>query len=120
MLVSFLLLAAAPEITVADILDSYWAHTRADIQCTNPNPGDEIMVCGARKADRYRVPLIGYELGDPRGETVEAERERLQHRTTACQDRGPFLIGCGFVGVTGHASFGAAGIGTPTLRPMAR
>lgn len=117
-MLAMMLLAAAPE--TAAILDAYRARTRGEVPCDTPAPGEEIIVCGARKADRYRVPFIGYDAGDPRAETVAEERERLQYRTTPCQDRGPFLIGCGSIGVKAHSSFGAAGIGTPTLRPLAR
>ncbi len=118
MMVSLLLLAAAPE--VGALLVGYRTLTRADVECSNPNPGEDIMVCGARKADRFRVPFVNYDIGDPRAESIEAERERLQYRTTPCQDRGPFLIGCGSVGVRAHARFGADGITEPSLRPLAR
>ncbi|MBY0521390.1 MAG: hypothetical protein K2P79_13305 [Sphingomonas sp.] len=105
---------------VAALLDRYRARTTADIQCRNPSPGEEIVVCGARKADRYRVTFIDYELGDPRREGVEAERERLQNKTTPCQERGAFLIGCGSVGVKASARFGRDGITNVRVRPQAR
>jgi hypothetical protein len=70
----------------------------------------EIVVCGRREADKYRVPLITPpDAGDPRGETVAGERQRLQHITTPCQDRGPLLVGCGMVGVTAHIAIGGGG-----------
>ncbi|OYY89305.1 MAG: hypothetical protein B7Y45_12490 [Sphingomonas sp. 28-66-16] len=66
------------------------------------------------------MPFVDYDLGDPRHEGVEAERQRLQHRTTPCQDRGPFLIGCGSVGVHASTRVGGDGITGARLRPLAR
>jgi hypothetical protein len=85
-------------------------------RCARPSNAQDITVCGRRQADRYRVPFLGYEVGDPRGEAVSGEKVRLQHQTTPLQDHGPFLIGGGFTGVT--AKF-ALGDGALKLRPLA-
>ncbi len=85
-------------------------------RCIRPADAREIMICGRRNADRYRVPFTGYAVGDPRGETVAGERVRLQNQTTTCQDLGPFQIKCGMVGV--HATVGL-GKGGMTLRTPA-
>jgi hypothetical protein len=78
----------------------------------------EIVVCGRREADKHRLPLITPpDAGDPHGETVAGERQRLQHITTPCQDRGPLLVGCGMVGVTAHVTLG--GGGKPAFRKPA-
>lgn len=79
--------------------------------------GDEIVVCGRREADRYRVPLIERDPGDPRGETLMGERERIQNKTTPCQQRGPYLVGCGMVGVSVSTTIGRDGI---KYRPLAK
>jgi hypothetical protein len=85
-------------------------------RCTRPADAREIMVCGRRNADRYRVPFTGYAVGDPRSETLAGERVRLQHQTTTCQDLGPFQIKCGMVGVHTSVGFGEGGL---TLRTPA-
>lgn len=58
----------------------------------------DVTVCGRRAADRFRVPFVGYEAGDPRGETVAHERERLLARTNPCQEHRAIMVDCGFVG----------------------
>lgn len=60
----------------------------------------DITVCGLRRADRYRVPFVNHDPGDPRHEAVAAERTRLLHRTTPIDDLTPFLVGGGMVGVS--------------------
>lgn len=83
-----------------DAFTRYQRRTTSNLNCTQTSKNDEIVVCGRRDADRYRVPLIEYEAGDPRAEGLYGERERIQNRTNQCQERGPFLIGCGSVGVS--------------------
>ncbi|SFP89187.1 hypothetical protein [Sphingomonas rubra] len=75
--------------------------------CRVGQPTD-ITVCGRRAADRFRVPFVGYEPGDPRAETVAGERQRLLHRTDACQDRRAIMVGCGSWGL-GVTSGGGKG-----------
>lgn len=101
------------------VVDTALAHyretTRVAVACTTPADG-EIMVCGQRSADRFRVPLIVYEAGDPNHEGVAAERERLLHRTNNCQDHSLFLVGCGFAGVSVSTR---GGFGLMGERPIA-
>lgn len=105
-----LLLAAAP--TAATALAIYRERTAATVRC-RAQPSDSVVVCARRAADRYRVPLVvPPDPGDPRHEGVHAERERLFARTTQCQEKTPFLVGCGSVGVHmttggGRTRFGA-------------
>lgn len=106
---------AAQSLTAADAMIRYQELTRGNPDCRHTQASDEIVVCGRRDADRYRVPLVTPEAGDPRVETVSAERERYQHQTTPCQDRGPFLVGCGMVGV----SVGISGSGRIQYRKLA-
>lgn len=109
--------AAAAEPDPSDvILNRYAALTAAEPNCRGSRATDEIIVCGRRDADRYRVPLLVPTPGDPRQEGLYDERERLQHITTLCQDNSIFLVGCGMAGVTVSTSLGDR---KPRLRPLA-
>jgi hypothetical protein len=68
--------------------------------CVVDPQSTDITVCGLRQADRFRVPFIVHDAGDPRREGVQAERVRLLHRTTPLQDLGPFQVGGGHAGVS--------------------
>jgi hypothetical protein len=106
----------APDTPMPSVLETYYSRTSVEPRCKQA-AGDEIIVCGRREADRYRVPLIERDAGDPRGETLMGERERIQNRTTPCQQRGPYLVGCGMVGVTVSTTIGRDGI---RYRPLAK
>ena len=82
---------------------------------TDPNRTD-ITVCGQRRADRFRVPFIVHEAGDPRYEAVIVERDRLLHRTNPVEELTPFLVGGGMAGVTMNSRNGLTGA---TDRPLA-
>jgi len=59
LLLSMMLLAAAQDgdqVTAA--VSNYRQLTRADVACERPKADDEIIVCGAREADKYRVPFV--------------------------------------------------------------
>lgn len=112
LIVAATVVAVPPEAMMARYLEL----TRADAHCARPN-GGEIVVCARRTADRYRVPLVQYDAGDPRHEAVMAERTRLLNNKTACQERGPFLIGCGMVGVGFSTRSGLALGGQRPLAP---
>jgi hypothetical protein len=114
-LAAFPVTGAEPE-TSEDILSRYTALTSAEPNCRRGRAADEIIVCGRRDADRYRVPLLVPTPGDPRQEGLYDERERLQHITTLCQDNSIFLVGCGMAGVTVSTSLGDR---KPRLRPLA-
>jgi hypothetical protein len=79
-------------------VERYKQETRATIECDASKP-DDIVICGHREADRYRVPFVTIDRDDPRNEAVAAERERLLARTNNCQELSTFLVGCGKVGV---------------------
>ena len=91
----------------ADLIARATALTSAERRCAAVADSTDITVCGLRRADRYRVPLVVNDPGDPRHEGVAAERDRLLHRTTPIEDMSPFLVGGGMVGVS-------AGIDTAT------
>jgi hypothetical protein len=98
-------------------IQKYQAMTRVEPRCSAPKAGNEIIVCGRRRADRWRVPYLLKEAGDPSIQNVSAERNGLIPTTTPCQDRSIFLVGCGKVGLT--ASVGIGGGQGVKLRPLA-
>ncbi|MFM9853570.1 MAG: hypothetical protein ACKVOJ_12315 [Sphingomonadaceae bacterium] len=102
--------AQAEPGNIDDLLQTHLKATSVVVRCAKAERSDEIVICARRDADRYRVPFVGYEAGDPHGEGFWGERERLQHKTTPCQDRGPFLVGCG-PGVGVSVSVGLDGRG---------
>jgi hypothetical protein len=110
--------ASASEPPLAEqIIAKYTRLTSAEPKCRRNPSGDEIVICGRREADRYRVPLIIPEAGDPGIEGLYAERERLQHITTPCQEHSIFLVGCGMVGVTVGFDLAGSGIKYRALAP---
>lgn len=74
------------------------------------------MVCGRREADRYRVPFILPTPGDPRTRGVPEERTLLIAEQSPCDRLGPFLVGCGAVGVQMSTRIGRGRI---EYRPLA-
>ncbi len=108
-----LLLAAEP----STLVDTARRVTAAEPGCRRDINATDITVCGMRNADRFRVPFVGYEPGDPRGEGVPAERQRLLARTDNCQERRAILVGCGFVGV--HMTTSARGTSVTGARKLA-
>lgn len=69
-------------------------------RCRYDAASTDIIVCGLRHADRYRVPFVTHHPGDSRHEGVTAERLRLLHRTTPIDDLTHFLVGGGMAGVS--------------------
>ena len=96
--------------STSDAIARYEQLTRGDPDCRRTRASDEIVVCGRREADRYRVPLIVSEKGDPRIETVGDERLRYQHQTTPCQNYEFFLVGCGMAGVSVSTKLNGSGV----------
>jgi hypothetical protein len=85
---------------VEAILRSARDRTAAEHRCVVSADTTDITVCGLRQADRFRVPFIGYEPGDPRAGGVSAERHRLLAKTDNCQERRAIMVGCGSFGVS--------------------
>jgi hypothetical protein len=109
-LLVFALGSGSPGLASETAFDTYRRLTTVEPPCNRDPQGSEIVVCARRDADRYRVPLTGiFEPGDPKAETLMGERERLQHITTPCDQRGPFLIDCGMVGVSVSTAIGGGG-----------
>ncbi len=100
----------------ADLIETYREQTSVEPRCRAAQ-GDEIMVCGRREADRYRVPLVPPPTpGDPKARGVHEERSRLIATETSCQQRGPYVYGCGKVGFTVTTKIGS---GPVKVRPLA-
>ena len=85
-------------------------------RCTADQSSD-VVVCGRRRADRFRMPLVEHDPGDPRYEGVPAERARLLARTSALQQRGASLAGGGMAGM--RVVTGGRGTQVAGLRPLA-
>jgi hypothetical protein len=112
----FLLAAATPLAAREPAnLEAYQRLTRVAPRCGHPASSTEITVCGNRRADRWRVPFIGYEAGDPRGETVSGERNRLASAPKLPCGIGAILAGCGSVGLSVSSTFAS---GKLKLRPL--
>jgi hypothetical protein len=113
MIALLLMLQAVPADT--GLLARASALTAAEGACAHNRESTDITVCGRRDADRFRVPFIVHDAGDPRYESVGAERERLLHRTNPVEDLSPFLVGGGMAGVT--ASSGGGGVRDRPIAP---
>ena len=112
-IVALALVATAPtaafaETDTADV-ERYRTLTSVEPRCVRPSNDSEILVCGTRRADRWRVPFVGYDAGDPRGETIEGERKRLASEPPRKCGNEWALRNCGSVGVATTIGFGASG-----------
>lgn len=117
MLITLLLQLAAAEGAADRLLAQHRLLTTVAVRCPERSDPDEVVVCGRRRADHFRLPLeVVPDAGDPRHEGVPAERERLQGKTNNCQEMRYFLVGCGMVGV--GVSTGAGGTRILTARPL--
>lgn len=87
-------------------------------RCRYDDASTDITVCGMRHADRYRVPFVVHDPGDPRHEGVPAERKRLLARTNPVEDHSPFLVGGGMAGVSTTVG-GDGAVRTAGLRKLA-
>jgi hypothetical protein len=102
-----------------DPVAQYRQMTSVAVRCAGPKTGNTITVCGRRAADRWRVPFVAKTPGDPETATLSQERNALISTSTPCQQRGPFLIGCGSgVGVSAGVGIGP-GAGGLKVRPLA-
>ncbi len=99
-----------------DTLETYQKLTSVEPRCVRPSSDREILVCGARRADRWRVPFVGYDAGDPRGESIEGERKRLASEPPRKCGNEAFLRNCGSVGVSVSTRLAGDGL---KLRPLA-
>ena len=109
LLLSMMLLAAGQDgDQVQSAVSNYRTLTRADVPCERPRASDEIIVCGAREADKYRVPFVSA------GSTRDSVPTRTSYLTkdfgAAECGQGAFMVRCGGVGVS--MTFGFDGSAT--------
>lgn len=117
MLATIMLLMAGADPTADGLLATHQRLTTVAVVCPDSAAEGEVVVCGRRRADRYRLPFQpAPEPGDPRHEGVPAERERLQAKRDNCREKSAFLIGCGSVGV--GVTTGGAGTRVMGLRDL--
>lgn len=102
----FLLIAAPPQ---ADLVATARERLAAERRCVLDPDSTDITVCGLRRADRFRVPFVVRDPGDPRHEGVHAERVRLLNPTNPVKELSPFLVGGGMAGVSAGVTFGVSG-----------
>ena len=114
-MLALLLLFAAPTEDPATVIARSSSLIAGD-RCTTDSNKTDITVCGRRRADRFRVPFVVHDAGDPKHEAVRVERDRLLNRTNPVQDLSPFLVGGGMAGVTVSSTTGVSGV---TNRPLA-
>jgi len=114
-MLALLLLFAAPTEDPATVIARSSSLIAGDRCTTDPDKTD-ITVCGRRRADRFRVPFVVHDAGDPKHEAVRVERDRLLNRTNPVQEHSPFLVGGGMSGVTMSTRRGLTGA---TDRPLA-
>jgi hypothetical protein len=112
---ALLLLSAAP-IEDAATLIARSSVVIAGERCAPDPDRTDITVCGRRRADRFRVPFVVHDPGDPKHQSVRVERDRLLNRTNPVQNLSPFLVGGGMAGATISSSRGLTGA---TDRPLA-
>ena len=117
-MLALLLIVAGQSASAEAAVAHYRAITAVGPHCATASSTD-ITVCARRNADRYRLPLIEPSSGDPKIQDVPGERERLFARTSNCQEKSLFLVGCGKVGVGMKAGFGPGGIYGAQVRPLA-
>jgi hypothetical protein len=112
-----LMTLSAPAAADSDLIDTYLRQTSVEPRC-NAATGGEIVVCGRREADRYRVPFESVSApGDPKTTNVHEERGRLIARESACQQMAAQPYGCGMVGLKVSTKLGS---GKLEYRPLAR
>ncbi len=118
-MLALLLIVAGQSADAQTALAHYHAVTAVGPHCGAAANSGDINVCARRTADRYRLPLIEPDPGSPATQDVPGERERLFARTSNCQEKSVFLVGCGMAGVGAKAGFGPDGIHGARVRPLA-
>ena len=117
--ITLALVGTAPALASGSAEDTYRQLTSVEPRCNRPSNDRDILVCGARRADRWRVPFVGYDAGDPRGESVEGERKRISAAPIVPCGQGAIIANCGNgVGVSTSVGFGVSGSNIK-LRPLA-
>lgn len=86
---------------VAAAMANYREKTRAEINCRR-DP-EEITVCAARDADRWRVPLVAS--ANVKNSVPTRTATLLEDVSQPACGNGAFLLGCGMVGATMTVGF---------------
>lgn len=118
MLAELLLMAAGQD--AAAMIATAQEVTAAGPRCVSDPHSTDITVCGLRRADRYRVPLVVHDAGDRRYESVGAERERLLHRTNRIEDMSAILVETGMAGVSATVTSDGSASGHTVITGMRR
>lgn len=113
MLVLLIAQAATPDVALA----RYRELTTAEPRCERRADTTDVTVCGLRDADRFRVPFLLHDAGDPRHEAALDERKRYLARTDNCEEKNLFLVGCGAFGLSVTTGGGRDGV---EVRPLAK
>ncbi len=109
------MIAAQAGADEAQTLATYRQLTQVAVRCTSTS-GD-IIVCGRRAADKWRVPFVERAAGDPQAEGVSGERNRLAAAPKPPCGQGAIIADCGSsVGVKVNTNFTSDRI---RLRPLA-
>ena len=117
MLVLFAFAQAVSGTPDADPLERYRRLTAAEPVCERAANATDVTVCGMRDADRFRVPFVFPEPGDPLHEAAMDERKRYLARTDNCQEKSLLLVGCGAFGLSATGGGGRSGA---EVRPLAK
>jgi hypothetical protein len=112
-----LCLTVPATVKTPDTLETYQKLTSVEPRCAQASSDREILVFGARHADRWRVPFVGYDIGDPRGESVEDERKRLASEPPRKCKNEAFLRNCGMVGASVSTRLAGDGLKLRQLAP---
>jgi hypothetical protein len=112
-----LLLLAEAAAPADDALDRYRRLTAAEPRCERAANATDVTVCGLRDADRFRVPFVFPEPGDPLHEAAMDERKRYLARTDNCREKNLFLVGCGAFGLSVTTGGGRESV---EVRPLAK
>lgn len=110
----------APFAARADPVVTARALTSAEPRCRSAPSGTDIVVCGRRAADRYRVPFLSYPDGDPRNETVSGERNRLASAPAVKCGLAWNQNTCGAAGASVTVAFGGGLKEKPRVRGFAK
>lgn len=101
MLTAVLMIAQAVS---AELPDRYRTLTRADVPCIGSEGDADIVVCGRRAADDYRVPFVVPAESD-RDRPLDYAERLLDGGTNTCGITTRTFSNCGMVGVSVRAGF---------------
>lgn len=117
--IAILELQASTPLLTDRLLADHVASTQASIPCNATRQKDEIVVCAARDADRWRVAYIARDPGAPNPDDVPGETSRLLSLGGSnCRNMALSVAGCGMVSISASTS-GGRGVKFEQARPLA-